>query len=444
MQTRRDHVHAYQFAMARLGSALVSGEPGLGRSPTRRPQLATFFGILIVVLLCIAFAVYGLLVPGGKTSWRKPGSIIVEKETGNRYLYVDGKLRPARNYASALLLAGDNAEVRSVSRNSLAGVRHGTPVGIAGAPDALPPAKDLLTGSWTRCLRSDVRSGQVLDFDPADRIRDFPDDRQVLLSLGDDRYLLWRGTKYPIPDDTALIALGLDSQKPVPAPRSWLSTLPTGAKLTAARVPLRGKPGRKIAGRPTRVGQLFQINVADTTHYYVMRSDGVEPLNPTQAALLIGRPGTAPARSVGPADIAAVPVSRGDSLPPLPDVLGVPPLHLAEEVLCLEQKSRGEKLRSRVVLEHGPAVSGSARTVIPPGRGVFAVDQAQLSEENYSPQLYVITEQGVLYPLANDQSANVLGYGNAAPLPLPQAVLTVLPRGPWLGEASAVATVGGR
>ncbi|KUO17522.1 type VII secretion protein EccB [Streptomyces dysideae] len=444
MQTRRDHVQAYQFAMAQLGSALVSGDPGRGYAPTRRPLLGTFFGFIIVVLLCIAFAVYGLLVPGGNTSWRKAGSIIVEKETGNRYLYFDNELRPARNYASALLLAGNDAQVRSVSRNSLAGVRHGTPVGIPDAPDALPSAKDLLSGPWTRCLRDDVRSGQVLGFDPGDRTRDFPDNRQVLLSSGkDDLYLLWRGTKYPIPDESALTALGLDAQLPVPAPRDWLSALPTGARLTAARIPRAGEPGRNVAGRPTVVGQLLRTTVADTDHYYVMRPDGVEPVSATQAALLIGRAGAAPARPVRSGDVAAVPAAEADALTAVPDVLGVPLLRFDKEALCLLHTSRDTTLRTRVVLEDGPSASQDARAVIPPGRGVLAVDQDQLSETT-SPQLYLITEQGVLHVLESDQSAGALGYASAVPLPLPEDVLKLLPQGPRLGEAAAAATVSGR
>jgi type VII secretion protein EccB len=443
VQTRRDHVQAYQFAMARLGSALVSGDTGRGTSPTRRPLLGTFFGFLIVVLLCIGFAVYGLLVPGGNTSWRKGGSIIVEKETGNRYLYLGGELRPARNYASALLLAGRDAQVRSVSRNSLAGVRHGTPVGIPDAPDALPPVKDLLSGPWTRCLR-DVPSGQVLDFDPADHTRDLPDDRQVLLSSDkDELYLLWRGTKYPIPQESALTALGLDAQQPVQAPRDWLSALPTGARLGAARIPRAGQDSRKIAGRPTVVGQLLRTKVGGTDHFYVMRPDGVEAVSATQAALLAGRPGAAPARLVRAADITAVPASKSKALTAVPDVLGVPPVRFEKEVLCLRQTSRGTTLRTRVVLQRGKAASGRERVMVPVGRGVFAVDQDQLDESD-NPQLYLITERGVLHVLESAQSAQALGYGGAAPLALPESVLKLLPRGPRLGEAVAAATVVGR
>lgn len=444
MQTRRDHVQAYQFAMARLGSALVCGDASRDTSPNRRPLLGTFFGILIIVLLCVGFWVYGLLVPGGNTSWRKPGSIIVEKETGNRYLYIDGELRPTRNYASAMLLAGNNPQVQSVSRNSLKGVRHGAPVGIPDAPDSLATPKELIFGPWARCLRSDVRSGQVVDFDPADSTRDFPEDRLILLSSADDEvYLLWKGIKYPVPNDSALIALGFDALKPVPAPDNWLSVLKTGPKLAAARIPGAGEPGRKVAGQPSKIGQLFWTTIANTDHYYLMRSDGVESVTPTQAALLTGRAGAEPARSVRPADIAAVPVSRKDPLAPVPAVLGVSPLHLDDEVLCLRQTARGTDLRTRVALGRGPAVSRDERVLVPPGRGVFVVDQTQLAEAS-SPQLFLITDQGLLHVLESTQSASQLGYGSVTPQPLPEDLIKLLPRGPRLGQGAATATLVGR
>ncbi|GGN05934.1 type VII secretion protein EccB [Streptomyces fuscichromogenes] len=152
MQTRRDHVQAYQFAMGRLASALVSGDPGRGDSPTRRSALGSVFGVGMAVLLCAGFGVYGLISPAAKDDWRKDGAIVLEEDTGNRYVYAGGELRPVRNYASALLIAGERAAPETVSAKSLAGVPHGTPVGIQGAPDTVPTTSALATGAWARCL----------------------------------------------------------------------------------------------------------------------------------------------------------------------------------------------------------------------------------------------------------------------------------------------------
>ncbi|MCG7209583.1 type VII secretion protein EccB [Streptomyces arenae] len=159
MQTRRDHVQAYQFAMGRLASALVSGDPGRGDSPTRRSALGSVFGVGAAVLLCAGFGVYGLISPAAKDDWRKDGAIVLEEDTGNRYVYARGELRPVRNYASALLIAGGRTAPRTVSATSLAGIPHGTPVGIQGAPDTVPDATALATGAWARCLAAQGPGG---------------------------------------------------------------------------------------------------------------------------------------------------------------------------------------------------------------------------------------------------------------------------------------------
>ncbi|WP_405746012.1 type VII secretion protein EccB [Streptomyces sp. NBC_01525] len=445
MQTRRDQLQAYQFAMGRLATALVSGDPGMGESPTRRSALGTLFSAGIAVLLCAGFWVYGLVSPGGNTSWRQAGSIIVEEETGNRYLYLGGELRPVRNYASALLIAGNGATVQSVSRNSLAGVRHGAPVGIAEAPDSVPAASALLSGVWNRCLRPDVSGGQVLDFDPADRSSAIPDNRRVLLSApGGTPYLLWHGTKYRVPSRAALIALGLDDQQPLAAPKNWLSAVPTGVTLAPADIPGLGKTAGKVAGHAVTVGQLFESIAGGVDHHYVMRSDGVAPISATESALLAAQPGAAVALRMDASDIAVTPVSSDRTMMKrLPDVLNVRTLDAAESVICLRQRTRGESLRNEVVVESGAAASGARHVLIPPGGGVLAVEQAQSSPQSATQRMYLINEQGMAYPLANDQARQALGYGRASALPLPEAVLGLLRRGPVLSTPVAAATVRG-
>ncbi|MFF7472440.1 type VII secretion protein EccB [Streptomyces sp. NPDC008092] len=326
MQTRRDHVQAYQFAMGRLASALVSGDPGRGDSPTRRSALGSVFGVGVTVLLCAGFGVYGLISPVAKDDWRKDGAIVLEEDTGNRYVYAGGELRPVRNYASALLIAGGRGTPETVSAKSLAGVPHGTPVGIQGAPDTVPTASALATGAWARCLAGEGAGGSQSGSlpgtqsggeepdgkgptgkeagakgtgaegtgaegagaegagaedagakDPADQgqalvfgssaaaLAALPADRQVLLTgPGDTRYLLLRGVKYPVPGDSTLIALGLDDQTALPATADWLAAVPTGAALAAPVPADAGKAAGQVAGQTAKVGQVFRTGTDGT------------------------------------------------------------------------------------------------------------------------------------------------------------------------------------
>ena len=96
MQNRRDQVQAHSFVVGRLVSAMLRAEPDSPFTPQRRFSIGWVCGLIVA-----ACGVYGVIVPGGNTSWQEPGVLIVEKETGNRYVYVGEQLRPVANYTSA-------------------------------------------------------------------------------------------------------------------------------------------------------------------------------------------------------------------------------------------------------------------------------------------------------------------------------------------------------
>ncbi|MER7187679.1 type VII secretion protein EccB [Streptomyces hyaluromycini] len=443
MQTRRDHVQAYQFAMGRLASALVSGDPGRGDSPTRRSALGSVFGVGMAVLLCAGFGVYGLISPAAKDDWRKDGAIVLEEDTGNRYVYANGELRPVRNYASALLIAGERTAPETVAAKSLAGVPHGTPVGIQGAPDTVPTASALATGAWARCLpgqgaqnaKKAAGQGQALLFGgSAAALAALPAGRQVLLTgPGDTRYLLLRGAKYPVPGDSTLIALGLDDQAALPATADWLAAVPTGAALAAPVPAGAGKAAGQVAGQTAKIGQLFRTstdgtgNTGSTVHYYVMRSDGLARVNATEYALLAARPGAPAPRQVGQSDIAVAPVSADDATTGrVPDLSGV--RALAGGTVCLTEASDG---RARITV----GTPGAGGIVLPAGGGVLAVPDNSPAGDRTE---YLITEQGLKYRIADTDAERALGFGDGKRrLALPAGVLALVPDGPALSRAAA-------
>ncbi|MER6462204.1 type VII secretion protein EccB [Streptomyces sp. NPDC001228] len=427
MQTRRDHVQAYQFAMGRLASALVSGDPGRGESPTRRSALGSVFGVGLVVLLCAGFGVYGLVSPVAKNDWRKDGTVVLEESTGNRYVYADGELRPVRNYASALLIAGRRTDPATPSAKSLEGVPHGTPVGIPGAPDNVPDAAGLTPGPWARCLprAGAADAGQSLAFGPiVSAMHALPSGRQALVDgPKGDHYLLLGGAKHPVPDGAALIALGLDDQTAFTATADWLAAVPTGAALTAPTPPGTGKPAGEVAGKPATVGQLFRTGASGTERHYLLRSDGLVPVNPTAYALLAARPGAPEPRQVEQTDIAVARASadRGPT-DRVPDVLGVPALDSGTPCLVRLAAATYKLVVSR--FEGG-------RVVLPAGGGVLAVPDG-------SHLTYLVTEQGVKYRIAGDDAVQALGLGGARNrIALPAGVLALLPDGPVLSRAAA-------
>src|SRR2546429_605370 len=152
MASRQDQLHSYQFSVQRVVSALVMGDTDPVRSPFRRIAGATLAGILLAAVSLGAVAVFGVLSPGGGTDWRNGNAVIVERESGARYVFTGGVLHPVPNYTSALLVIGSaDAHPVTVSRGTLAAVSRGAPLGIPGAPDPLPAADKLLGAPWTLC-----------------------------------------------------------------------------------------------------------------------------------------------------------------------------------------------------------------------------------------------------------------------------------------------------
>ncbi|MDI5942741.1 type VII secretion protein EccB, partial [Micromonospora sp. DH15] len=151
MPSRQDQLHSYQFTVQRAVAALVMRETDPARSPFRRLAGAGLASVLVAAIALGGFALYGLFAGGG-TKWRDTGAVIVEKESGARFVYREQKLHPVLNYASALLIIGaERAKTVLVSRRSIEGVPRGLPLGIPDAPDSLPDRARLSTAGWTVC-----------------------------------------------------------------------------------------------------------------------------------------------------------------------------------------------------------------------------------------------------------------------------------------------------
>ncbi|MFF7361476.1 type VII secretion protein EccB [Streptomyces sp. NPDC008125] len=448
MQSRRDHVHAYQFATGRLAAALVTGEPATGEPPARRSVVGTVIGMVLALLACAGFAVYGLIKPGGNTAWAQPNAIVVEKETGTRFLYLDGVLHPVANYASALLGASGSragTDVRTVSRNSLGGTPRGSEVGIPGAPDSVPAGPALLTGAWSRCLTPGRAGGEALDFAPSDGAAPAraAAGRRILLTDGDGAsYLLWNGTRYALGGRFALVAMELDGQDPLTVPGSWLPALPSGPVLDAASVPDRGKPGPSIGGQATTVGQVFTTGADGTTpaQYYVLRDDGLAPMNRTEYQLMATGSGQGSPRRVSRADVAAAPGSPDRTLlHRLPDFLSGPLARPGEGTVCLRQLAADGTVHTTVTWERTPPAGAGAVTV-PVGAGLLVQDLAA-SSRTATPPTYLVTDLGLKYPMTDPATLSALGYGSGQARPVPGAVLDLLPTGPTLSRAAALTAV---
>jgi type VII secretion protein EccB len=476
VQSRRDQVQAHQFMVGRLVSALVRTEPDAAETPMRRSTTGAVAGVIVAVLAVAGFAVVGLLRPGDVTAWRKPGSIIVEKETGTRFILAAGVLRPVTNLASARLLSGSGAAVLHVSARSLAGVRHGTPVGILGAPDDLPDPARLSNGPWLICSPADAgadRARPLLTMSvgtgAAASAAPLPAGTAVLVHGGDATYLAWHGTRLRVPGQASLLALGYGTARPLPVAPSWLDALPAGPELAAQPVPGRGGAGPRVNGQPTRVGQVLSApDPRGTDAFYLVRPGGLAPLTRTEAALLLGDPASRLSYPDGrvravPVDTAAVvEVGTGDAGTGAAsgDPAGLP----AEPPALLDGASAGRVPCVRAAFRPGAppdlqlslvdaavaatgqatppaaaqATGGTAADLVALPSGAGLLVQA-VPRPGLAGARYLVTDLGVKYPLPSDDAVRQLGFDGVAALPVPGTTLALLPTGPVLDRAAAAA-----
>ncbi|MFD8750126.1 type VII secretion protein EccB [Kitasatospora sp. NPDC059577] len=470
MQSRRDQVQAHLFVMSRVSSGMLRAEPDAPDTPVARTTRGAMVGLAIGLLIGVGAGVYGLIEPGGATGWKKPGTLVVVEESGARYLYAGGQLRPVLNQASARLLAGDQFRSTTVSAGSLDGVPRGAVVGLVGAPDGLPADQDLGQADWSACAVQAGQSGQVapgaratpqlsLAIGMRRGARPLSDEQAVLVAGPDGApQLVWRGERLRVDSgDGGLRALGYGSATPYPVTAGFLDTLPVGPDVRAPELHGRGTAGPALAGKGTRIGQLF---TGPGGERYLLAEDGLVPLGETLFRLVQGDPriqqeayGGAPVTPglVGPADLAAhlAPAAAaaawaGAELPATPPQLAKV---TQGQVPCVELRPGGPGAVAVGLLDAAavagqspaaqpgvtPACNGADRIAVRPGGGSLT---RAVTASGAGSTLYLVTDAGVKYPLPSPAVAKQLGYTKTAPAAVPTRLLGLLPTGPSLDPAA--------
>ncbi|MEY9213886.1 type VII secretion protein EccB [Thermobifida halotolerans] len=470
MQSRRDRVQAHTFMVRRLSTAMLEGDPDAVDAPMRRTRTGNLIGLVIAALLCVGFLVFGLIFPGGASTWRQEGSLIVEKETGATYLYSDGMLRPVANFASAKLIQGDQLSVRSVSAASLEGVPKGGPVGITGAPDSLPDAGSPESRVWRLCAvppTDDLPARTALTITDGPPLEALPHDLAVLAATPDgEHHLLWRGARMRLDTENgALEALGYGTTAALEVTEAFLESVPAAPDLAAREVAGRGEAGPTLANRPTAVGQVFVVagdGERDRQHYLLTR-DGLVPLTATESRLLLAHPDTRDA--YGENSPVAVEIAAGDVRDHLADdgqtrtaddtaLPGSPPDLFPTDlaVPCLQLTGDGGlALTTQAVdaisawpVQETPSVAPGCPTPdlvgIPSGGGGL-VAARPAGGTSGDPTYYLVTDAAAKYPVPNASVLGTLGYDPAAAAPVPTSLLRLLPTGPLLDPGAAALPV---
>lgn len=472
MATRRDLFQSYQFLTQRVVSGLVLRESDPLQSPVRRMGGAAFGSVMVAVLLLAVVGVIGVINPGGNRTWQTAKAVVVEEETGTRFVYLpddDGTMRlhQVDNFASAALLVGSTSVV-SVSSASLDGVPRGPRLGISGAPDALPSADDLLGPPWTLCSAPvTAASGEqqpltaLLVGGGTGGGRALGDDVVLVRDQGTgELQLVWRGRRHLVSDEASvLLALSLRDAPQIEVGSAWLSGLPAGRPLAPEPVSGRGVPSSVVPG--ALVGQVGRVGDGASAQWYQVDLDRVVEITEVQARILLADPTTAQQAygggeptpvALSAVDVAGIPSEELPEPQPADAPASLPtPAQVSgsAETVCAGFTDGGDPgdvlVGAPVDLSggvQGPGATDAGTAladlvVVPPGRG--ALVSARASAEATTGALFLVTDEGRAYPVPSADEAAALGYSAADAVPMPEQLVARITPGPALSRSAATA-----
>jgi type VII secretion protein EccB len=486
VQTRRDQLQAYRFQNRRALAALVKGEPNVLEAPMRRLTVTTLSGILIAILIAAVFAALAVFKPSSGSAWKAGDAVIIDRDSGADYVYLDHVLHPVINYPSAVLALGATSSVKRVFVNpsDIAGARRGTTIGITGIPLTLPDSSQLVSSPITVCSQVHSVSGQlqtrVSVFLGGDAgAKPLPAGSSLLVTsaaapaggagkpadAGGTAYLLYNGKRYEIgtaaTQATVEAELKLNAVPSITVGRAFLNGVPSGTPLAPPKLAGVGTAsGNTIGSTDVRVGQL--VLATDADQLYVMLKDGVGPVDALEAKLLQTLPGpdgttmpiirtsTTLALKPGTSEVwKGIERLRPDVPQQLP---AIPDNAATNQGACAQYPKNSDQpdftippslLPSSTLSAPGtPAETSTStdgfadRVVVAPNHAVVGQVMGQGGSD------FLISDAGQLYPVASTAVLAGFGYGSVKPTPLPAQIVGLIPATTALSRDAALASVG--
>jgi type VII secretion protein EccB len=470
MASRRDELRAHQFLKQRAVSALVVQQTDPEQPPFRRPSVAAWWSLALALLGLTVAGVLGLFTHKSSPKLEAGKTVIVEKGTGARFVFLNGRLEPVANYVSALLILGDHVGTQNLASSVLAGVPRGPAVGIAGAPDELPDGKHLLSGGWTMCSQPSISGSggridrSVLLVGQRAAGGAAAGDRAVLVEVAATgrQYLIWHGYRHEIADPRAVsVGLALANEASVPVASAWVDVLPAGPMLAPIAVPGSGGPSRALLSRPeTLAGQLFVVPVSDTVRqYYLAQATRLMPITPFQLNVQLAATATRaayPGHSPQPIRLDPAEITLADQSIPASTASDLPrdrPAFISSDSptasACAAFDDAGTAVPSIVVGATVPPESAQQATpgrsatgapladsvVVPAGHA--ALVSVVANGKAATGTLALVTDAGRLFPLASADVPKILGFAGMTPARVPAVLAARLPQGPALDPAQA-------
>ena len=406
------------------------------------------------------FGIAGFLGAGRGPALPESGAVLVAG-SGDRYVVVDGRLHPALNLASALLVGGGSvAQVRPVALDALP---RGLPVGIPEAPDALPAPERLSTAPWTVCA---VPSGAAT-LPPEVTVRVAAPNRPPGPSTPgrpcSPPARTARGgwsTRAGVTGSPTRPRSGSGCSGPRRSrcrPRSW--TCCPRARRSRRRTSQAGCPGGRGAAAWV-AADVVRVQAGGTARESLaVLPDGVAPVSELTAALLVSAGSNEVATD--PATAATARRSRTPSLdtPGWPEVIPQPVGPQRDQPLCLSTTPGAPAGDApwpvRVSLPG--VVLGPGEQAVHTGQGDTpgVVDQVMVprgagalvratTASGGDGALTLVTDSGQRFAVPTPDAATRLRYDPAAARSVPAPFVRLLPAGPALDPEAAAREFTGR
>jgi type VII secretion protein EccB len=475
--SRQDQLHSYQYSLQRVVAALVTHDPDPHRSPLRRAGTTALVSLVIAMLAVTGAAIWGVLQGSNGQQVRDESVVFLEKGSGAQYVYLesDRKLHPVLNYTSGLLIVNaTEPKVVNASRQRLAEVPLGDPLGIPDAPNSLPTSHDLLPASWTICsqvpssttataapqsllaIGDQVTDGDVL---PVPDTKTLPAQLRGLLVSDPtgQTFLVYANRRFQIPENRVQqtrTRLGW-ADPPLAVATAWINAVPAGPAFAAPPIPDPGDRSQVISDYD--IGQILRYPGPSngSVQWGVVLRDGVADITGVQALLMQTDP-----QGDDPKDIDAnrygnlprsktsmIDQSAGAGFPSAPPaLLGRPTTGVCLTYTAGSGADGKLSIRLDPSMPAGTAVPTTAGVSgrvqadivhVPRGKGALVVAAASPSAPASTGTVSIVTDTGRRYPVANRDILGKLGFAGVPPTQVPAQLIALLPQGPSLDATTA-------
>lgn len=470
----RLQVSGHMFFARRAVLAMTRRRVRMEAEPGRRQSMAVVAGLTLTAVLCLGALFWSFVRPAGSVGSAR---ILADQNSGALYVRVGETLYPALNLSSARLIVGEPSTPDRVRRSEIDTRPRGPLVGIAGAPQDMAVSSPSHS-SWLVCDEVSKAFGvgapepvrvTVIDGQPelGARRRVLGAEDALVRRYGDQVWLIRDGRRSLINAGAraVLLALGLGEDALAsarPMSRALFDAVAVGPELSVPVVPGAGSMAR-FADAPGPVGTVIATpQVGGQTAYSLVLADGVQPVSPVAAQVLLNAgPVGASAAVVAGTVLAKLPVVKSLDLSAFP---ATPPRVVDSQLnaaACWHwQRVSGESTATTSLIA-GPSIpvadSQTQQVVeLVPGRGpalqadrvVFAqgfanyvVSTGNSPSSTTAESLWWVSESGVRFGIPREEEtlrALGLDLKSVGPSPAPWLVVRLLAAGPVLSRADAL------